>query len=182
VRLLREGKSPQEIVKTLIAADSGCESRQLHILDVQGRIGAHTGRECVDWCGHVRGDGFSIAGNMLAGGRVLDDTATAYVANQNLPFARRLITALLAGEAAGGDKRGRQSAALLIYQREEWSALDLRVDDNPDPLRELERLERVSSERWVDFRNFLPTRDNPAGITDRGTIDAGIEAGVARNR
>jgi len=182
VRLLREGKSPQQIVKTLIAADSGSESRQLHILDVQGRIGAHTGRECVDWCGHVRGDGFSIAGNMLVGGRVLDDTATAYVANQNLPFARRLITAMLAGEAAGGDKRGRQSAALLIYEREEWSALDLRVDDNPDPLRELERLERVSSERWVHFRNFLPTRDNPAGITDRAIIDAGIEAGVARNR
>src|SRR5215831_10650432 len=85
VRLLREGKSPQEIVQTLIAADAGRESRQLHILDVKGRIAAHTGRECVDWCGHVRGDGFSIAGNMLVGGRVLDDTAIAYVANENLP-------------------------------------------------------------------------------------------------
>jgi uncharacterized Ntn-hydrolase superfamily protein len=119
---------------------------------------------------------------MLAGARVLYDTASAYIASQNLPFARRLITAMLAGEAAGGDRRGKQSAALLIYEREEWSALDLRVDDNPDPLYELERLERVSSERWVHFRNFLPTRDNPAGITDRAIIDAGIEAGVARNR
>lgn len=179
VRLLREGKSPQEIVQTLIAADAGRESRQLHILDVKGRIGAHTGRECVDWCGHVQGNGFSIAGNMLTGARVLDDTAEAYVASKKLPFARRLITAMLAGEAGGGDRRGKQSAALLIYEREEWSALDLRVDDNLDPLRELERLERVSSERWVHFRNFLPTRDNPAGITDRAIIDAGIEKAAA---
>ena len=82
-----------------------------------------------------------------------------------------------AGEAAGGDKRGKQSAALLIYGEEEWSALDLRVDDHADPLAELERLEAVSRERWVHFRPFLPTRKNPAGITDRATIDAGIEAG-----
>jgi uncharacterized Ntn-hydrolase superfamily protein len=117
---------------------------------------------------------------MLAGAGVLDDAAKAYVANQSLPFARRLITAMLAGEAAGGDRRGKQSAALLIYEREEWSALDLRVDDNPDPLCELERLERVSSEHWVHFRNFLPTRHNPAGITDRAIIDAGIEKAAAR--
>jgi uncharacterized Ntn-hydrolase superfamily protein len=84
-----------------------------------------------------------------------------------------------AGEAAGGDKRGKQSAALLIYGDEEWSALDLRVDDHADPLRELERLEQVSRERWVHFRQYLPSRKNPAGITDRGTIDAGIEAAIA---
>ena len=100
-----------------------------------GRIAAHTGRECVDWCGHVEGDGFSIAGNMLAGAAVLDDTAKAYVANAKLPFAQRLIAAMQAGEAAGGDKRGKQSAALLIHGEEEWSALDLRVDDHADPLR-----------------------------------------------
>jgi uncharacterized Ntn-hydrolase superfamily protein len=115
---------------------------------------------------------------MLVGRRVLDDTAAAYAAS-SLPFAQRLIAAMRAGEAAGGDKRGRQSAALLIHDTEEWSALDLRVDDNPDPLTELERLERVSRERWVSFRKFLPTRDNPAGITDRATIDAAIEAATA---
>ena len=98
-------------------------------------------RECVDWCGHVEGNGFSIAGNMLAGARVLDDTAQAYLANEKLPFAQRLIAAMRAGEAAGGDKRGKQSAALLIYGEEEWSDLDLRVDDHADPLAELERLE-----------------------------------------
>lgn len=179
LKLLRDGKSPEDVVKTLLAADSGRASRQLHILDAAGRIAAHTGGECVDWCGHVQGDGFSIAGNMLAGGRVLDDSAAAYAEHAKLPLERRLIAALRAGEAAGGDKRGRQSAALIIHGSEEWPMLDLRVDDHPDPLSELERLERVSRERWVHFRRFLPTRSNPAGITDRAVIDAGIEATLA---
>jgi len=181
VRMLREGKSPEAIVTALLASDDGRESRQLHILDAHGRIAAHTGKDCVDWCGHVKGDSFSIAGNMLAGAAVLDDTAKAYTANERLPFAQRLIAAMRAGEAAGGDKRGKQSAALLIYDTEEWSALDLRVDDHADPLAELERLERVSRERWVHFREFLPTRKNPAGITDRATIEAGIATASAEN-
>ena len=176
VKLLREGRSPREVIDTLIAADEGREARQLHVMDVNGRIAAHTGRECVCWCGHIQGDGFSLAGNMLAGAAVLDDTARAYVANATLPFAQRLIAAMKAGEAAGGDKRGKQSAALVIHGEEEWSDLDLRVDDHPGPLAELERLEQVSRERWVHFRPFLPTRKNPAGITDRAIIDARIEA------
>jgi uncharacterized Ntn-hydrolase superfamily protein len=179
LRLLREGRSPRAVVEALIAADGGRESRQMHIMDAGGRIASHTGRDCVDWCGHVEGDGFSIAGNILAGARVLDDTAQAYLANRDLPFAQRLIAAMHAGEAAGGDKRGKQSAALLIHGKEEWSDLDLRVDDHIDPLAELERLEAVSRERWVHFRKYLPTRQNPAGITDRETIDAGIEAAIA---
>jgi uncharacterized Ntn-hydrolase superfamily protein len=181
VKLLREGLAAPDIVKTLLATDDGRESRQLHVMDAEGRIAAHTGAECVDWSGHLAGEAFSIAGNMLAGARVLDQTGQAYVANQSLPFARRLIAAMKAGELAGGDKRGKQSAALLIHGKEEWSALDLRVDDHGDPLAELERLERVSRERWVHFRKFLPTRDNPAGVTDRATIDAGIEAGLAED-
>jgi len=181
VMMLREGKSPEAIVTALLASDDGRESRQLHILDAHGRIAAHTGKNCVDWCGHVKGDGFSIAGNMLAAAAVLDDTAKVYVANERLPFAQRLVAAMRAGEAAGGDKRGKQSAALLIHDTEEWSALDLRVDDHADPLAELERLERVSRERWVHFREFLPTRKNPAGITDRATIEAGIATASAEN-
>jgi uncharacterized Ntn-hydrolase superfamily protein len=182
VKLLREGQKPRDIIKTLIAADDGRESRQLHILDAGGDIASHTGRDCVDWCGHIDGDGFSIAGNMLAGARVLDDTKAAYIANENLPFAQRLIAAMRAGEAAGGDKRGKQSAALLIYGDEEWSALDLRVDDHTDPLGELERLERISRERWVPFRQFLPSRANPAGVTDRRVIEAGVEAALAAQK
>ena len=179
VKLLREGCAPRDIVETLIAADSGRESRQLHVMDAKGRISGFTGSECVDWCGHFAGDGFSLAGNMLARAAVLDDTAKAYVANAGLPFAQRLILAMKAGEAAGGDKRGRQSAALLIHGEEEWSDLDLRVDDHADPLVELERLEQVSRERWVHFRRFLPTRKNPVGITDRATIDVSVQAAMA---
>jgi uncharacterized Ntn-hydrolase superfamily protein len=124
-------------------------------------------------------DGFSLAGNMLAGEAVLSDTARAFADNAALPFAQRLIAAMKAGEAAGGDKRGKQSAALVIQGEEEWSDLDLRVDDHTDPLAELERLEQVSRERWVHFRQFMPTRKNPAGITDRTIIDATIEAAMA---
>ena len=179
VRLLREGRSPPDIVAALIAADAGRETRQLHVMDGSGRIASHTGRDCIDWCGHIEGDGFSIAGNMLAGAQVLDDTAKAYVANETLPFPQRLLAAMRAGEAAGGDKRGKQSAALLVHGEEEWSDLDLRVDDHADPLAELERLEAVSREHWAHFRKVLPTRRNPAGITDRKTIDATIEAAIA---
>jgi uncharacterized Ntn-hydrolase superfamily protein len=178
LKLLRAGRAPCDILENLIAADAGHDSRQVHVMDASGRIAAHTGNACVDWCGHIKGDGFSIAGNMLAGGRVLDDTAKAYVANEKLPFAQRLIMAMRAGEAAGGDKRGKQSAALLIHGDEEWPALDLRVDDHADPLAELERLEQISRERWVHFRKYLPSRGNTAGITDREIIDAGIEASI----
>ena len=110
---------------------------------------------------------------------MLEDTAQAYATNAALPFAQRLIAAMKAGEAAGGDKRGKQSAALLIHGDEEWSDLDLRVDDHTDPLAELERLEAVSRERWVHFRQFLPNKRNAAGVTDRATIDAGIAKSIA---
>jgi uncharacterized Ntn-hydrolase superfamily protein len=179
VKLLREGLKPREIVEKLALGDDGREARQLHIMDAEGRIAAHTGRECVAWCGHLEGEGFSIAGNMLSGAAVLNETAKAYLANESLPFPQRLIAAMQAGEAAGGDKRGKQSAALLIHGEEEWSALDLRVDDHADPLAELVRLEAVSRERWVHFRKFLPTRKNPAGVTDRKVIDASIAAATA---
>ena len=180
--LLRAGKSPRETIDLLKAGDSGHASRQVHIMDATGRIAAYTGSECVDWCGHVEGDGFSIAGNMLAGAAVLDDTAAAFIAHAKLPFAQRLIAAMRAGEATGGDKRGKQSAALLIHGSEEWSDLDLRVDDHADPLSELERLEAVSRERWVHFRPFLPTRKNPGGVTDRNIIDAAVEAASAAGK
>jgi uncharacterized Ntn-hydrolase superfamily protein len=179
LKLLRQGIERRDIVKTLTAADSGQASRQLHIMDAKGRIASHTGAECIDWCGHIEGKNFSIAGNMLAGAQVLDETAKAYTYSNALPFAQRLIVALTAGEAAGGDKRGKQSAALLIHGKDEWSDLDLRVDDHSDPLAELARLEQVSRERWVHFRQVMPTRENPAGITDRAAIDASIEASLA---
>jgi uncharacterized Ntn-hydrolase superfamily protein len=177
--LLRAGMPAPDVVRTLVAADAGRDQRQVHVMDAAGRVAAHTGAQCVDWCGHVEGEGFSIAGNMLAGARVIADTAAAYAGNAALAFPRRLIAALKAGEAAGGDKRGKQSAALRIHGEEEWSDLDLRVDDHVDPLAELERLERVSRERWTHFRRFLPGRHNPVGVIDRRVIDAEIAKALA---
>jgi uncharacterized Ntn-hydrolase superfamily protein len=121
----------------------------------------------------------SVAGNMLAGPQVVSETVRFFRENASMALPRRLIGAMKAGEKVGGDKRGKQSAALVIQGEEEWSDLDLRVDDHTDPLAELERLEQVSRERWVHFRPFLPTRKNPAGITDRAVIDATIEAATA---
>lgn len=178
--LLAQGIAPDEVVKSLTGPDAGRDHRQVHLIDARGRIAAHTGSACIDWCGHLAGDGFSVAGNMLAGPRVIEDTAAAY-ASSRAPFAERLLAALEAGEAAGGDKRGKQSAALLIHGTEQWPLLDLRVDDHADPLRELERLEAVSREHWVPFRTFMPTRDNPAGTSDRAMIEAGIAA-AAKSR
>ena len=179
LRLLREGMPAADIVRTLVAADAGRDQRQLHVMDAAGRIAAHTGAQCVDWCGHIVNAGCSVAGNMLAGPRVIAQTAAAYAANAALPFPRRFIVALKAGEAAGGDKRGKQSAALRIHGEEEWSDLDLRVDDHVDPLAELERLEQVSRERWTHFRKFLPSRRDPVGVTDRSIIDAEITKALA---
>jgi uncharacterized Ntn-hydrolase superfamily protein len=179
LKLLHEGKSAADVVKTLVAGDDGREHRQVHVMDAAGRIAAHTGKECVDWCGSTSGEGFSVAGNMLAGPAVIQETAKAYATNAALPFPRRLIAAMMAGEAAGGDKRGKQSAALLIYGEEEWPDLDLRVDDHADPLGELERLEAVSRERWVHFAKFLPNKRNPVGIIDRAQLEAGIAAAIA---
>jgi uncharacterized Ntn-hydrolase superfamily protein len=179
IRLLQESKSAAEVVRTLVAGDDGRAHRQLHVMDAAGRIAAHTGKECVDWCGSTSGEGFSIAGNMLAGPAVIEETAQAYAANAAMPFARRFIAAMKAGEAAGGDKRGRQSAALLIYGEEEWPDLDLRVDDHADPLGELQRLEAVSRERWVHFAKFLPSKRNPVGLIDRAELEAGIAAALA---
>lgn len=174
LRLLREGVPAQTVVDVLTGSDPGRASRQLHVQDARGNIAAHTGEACIDWCGHVIHDGFSVAGNMLAGPQVIHETARAYQAHLDAPFPVRLIRALQAGEAVGGDKRGKQSAALRIHTTEEYPLLDLRVDDHPDPLAELERLERVSHERFVHFAKFFATRDKPGGTWDRSVIDAAI--------
>lgn len=179
VRLLREGKSASNVVRTLLEADPGRDQRQVHVIDAAGRIAAHTGPSCVDWCGHRTGEGVSVAGNMLAGPKVVEDTLAAYAGNVALPFPRRLIVAMQAGEAAGGDRRGKQSAALVIHGEEDWADLDLRVDDHTDPLTELARLEAVSRERWVHFSKFLPTRRDPVGIIDRARLETEIAAALA---
>ncbi len=173
--LLADGIAPDEVVKSLTARDGGRDHRQLHLIDRLGRVAAHTGSACIDWCGHLAGDGFSVAGNMLAGSRVIEDTAAAYRAARGMPFAEKLLHALEAGEAAGGDKRGKQAAALLIVTTEDYPALDLRVDDHAEPLAELRRLYDKSLERFQPFLACMASRRRPAGLLDRAAIEAEIQ-------
>jgi uncharacterized Ntn-hydrolase superfamily protein len=175
LELMAQGVAAAEVVHALIAADEGRDHRQLHMIDAVGRIAAHTGSACIDWCGHLAGEGYSVAGNMLAGPQVIRDTAAAYEAGTELAFAERLIAALAAGDAAGGDKRGKQAAALLIHGAEDYPLLSLRVDDHDNPLAELRRLLDKSLERYQPFVACLPGRARPAGITDRNLIEAEIE-------
>ena len=179
LRLLEQGSSARDVVRAITAADTGRDHRQVHAMDARGEIAAHTGTACIGWCGHLAGDNVSIAGNMLLGAAVIEDTAAAYARNSALPFPRRLIAALRAGEAAGGDKRGKQSAALVICGEEEWPDLNLRVDDHADPLAELERLEKVSRAHFVHFQRFLPNRRDRVGVTDRAVIESEIGKALA---
>jgi uncharacterized Ntn-hydrolase superfamily protein len=173
--LLRAGVAAPEVVRQLTAPDEGREHRQLHVIDDEGRIGQHTGAKCVDWCGAIAGDGFSVAGNMLVGPRVIEETARAFTASTK-PFAERLIEAMEAGEAAGGDKRGRQSAALLVYSGEQYANLDLRVDDHADPLAELRRLYDKAHERFIPYLMCSPSKARPWGVLDRALIEQEIAA------
>lgn len=172
---LARGEAPQQVVDALVANDPGREHRQLHLIDETGRTAAYTGAQCIGWCGHSAADGFSVAGNMLAGERVIADTAEAFRRDAHLPLAERLIAAMKAGEAAGGDKRGKQAAALCIVTTEDYPLLDLRVDDHVDPLAELQRLHDVSLERFQAFVSCLPSRARPAGVTDRAAIEREVE-------
>ncbi len=170
---LREGESPEQVLTSLVGPDPGAAQRQFHIIDAAGRIAQHTGPDCVTWSGHVHGQDVSVAGNMLAGPQTVHRTLEAYLAARG-PLAERLLAALEAGETAGGDKRGKQSAGLKICTRDPYPDLDIRADDHPDPLRELRRLYQVSLERFAMFRRFLPGHDSEWGTLDRAVIDAAI--------
>jgi uncharacterized Ntn-hydrolase superfamily protein len=171
IRLLAEGRSAEDIVAILTAQDPGSGSRQLHVIARDGRTAAHTGQDCIDWCGHLTDEGVSVAGNMLAGPAVIEATLEIYKQSMDLPFADRLMSALDAGQAEGGDKRGKQSAAIKIWRDEPYPVLDLRVDDHPEPLDEIRRLYGVAHERFLAFMDAMATRANPGGITDRSWID-----------
>ncbi|MDO8903105.1 DUF1028 domain-containing protein [Hydrogenophaga sp.] len=182
IEAMERGYDAASTIAMLTAADDGREQRQLHLLPVSGPGAAHTGSACVDWCGHLVLDGLSVAGNMLAGPRVIEATAEAYQATAGRPMAERLLAAMDAGEAAGGDKRGKQAAALRVHTDEDYPALDLRVDDHAEPLVELRRLYEKSLERFLPFVQCLPGRGRPSGITERPLIEAHIEKFHAERR
>lgn len=172
---LLAGKTAAEAITELTGQDLGRAQRQVHILPARGPAAAHTGSNCVDWCGHLVREDLSVAGNMLAGPAVIEASAQAYLDNQHLPMAERLLAAMDAGQAEGGDKRGKQSAALCIQGDEDYLQLDLRVDDHEEPFDELRRLYKKSLERFQPFLACLPGRSQPHGLTDRAQIEAHIE-------
>ena len=144
--LLREGLSAGEVVERLTAADGGRDERQLGVVDASGASAAWTGSGCLDWAGNRTGEGYSAQGNILVSGETVDALADTFEANSGRPLAERLLEALAAAQAAGGDSRGQQSAALLVVERNGGYAalsdvlVDLRVDDHERPIDELARV------------------------------------------
>jgi uncharacterized Ntn-hydrolase superfamily protein len=147
LQLLRDGRSAQQTLDTLTAADNGRAQRQAGIVDAAGNAATYTGEDCHDWAGGRTGPSYAIQGNILTGPDVVEAMERAWLAtDQGQPLARRLFAALVAGDEAGGDRRGRQSAAILVasteggYADSTDVAVDLRIDDSPAPIPELARL------------------------------------------
>src|SRR5579862_7132248 len=144
--LLREGLSAEEVVERLTSADADRNHRQLGVVDGHGGSASYTGSECMDWAGGKAGPCFAAQGNILVGAETVDALASTFLASAGKPLAERLIDCLAAAQAAGGDRRGQQSAALLVVEKDGGYAkltdvlVDLRADDHPDPITELARL------------------------------------------
>jgi len=149
--LLREGLSANEVVERLTSEDADRDQRQLGVVDANGGSASWTGRRCNDWAGHRNGAGYAAQGNILVGEETVTALATTFEANVHLPLAQRLIDCLAAAQAAGGDRRGQQSASLLVVQKEGGYAglsdilVDLRVDDHERPIQELRRIAGLHS-------------------------------------
>ena len=176
---LDEGATAPVALQRLLEEDDGRDHRQVGLVDVDGGAASHTGSACIDWAGGLTGDGFAIQGNCLAGPDVVEAMRLSWESGVETPFARRLLDALAAGDDAGGDKRGRQSAAILVvrdeagYDAGDDVEVDLRVDDHADPVTELARL--------VDLNELYLTASTDAEqvpITDdlRAELEAFAEA------
>jgi uncharacterized Ntn-hydrolase superfamily protein len=167
LKLLEEGKSVDEIVKSLPADDELREHRQFGVIDAKGNAAAHTGGDCLPFAGHHAGKNFAVQGNILAGKEVLDAMAAAFGVAQKIDgseLADWLVAALQAGEDAGGDRRGRQSSALLVvregggYGGASDRYIDLRVEDHPDPTHEMARLLEIHKTFYADKHRNRPVR------------------------
>jgi uncharacterized Ntn-hydrolase superfamily protein len=167
--LLERGLAAGEVVERLISADDGRDHRQLGIVDAHGGSATFTGSACMAWAGGATGDGFAAQGNILVSDETVDALAAAFKGSKGLPLAERLISCLAAAQAAGGDRRGQQSAALLVVERDGGyaglsdSVVDLRVDDHQTPVEELGRLYRIHQalfgktplEEWLELDETL---------------------------
>ncbi len=149
LNFLRNGLTAQQALDSLLATDEGREVRQVAIVDAKGNVAVHTGKNCIDYAGHIKGASFSVQSNMMLTGKVPAAMSAAFEKSKGKPLPERMLLALEAAEKAGGDIRGKQSAALLVVpaqsKGEPWNerTTDLRVDDSPLPLKELRRLYAV---------------------------------------
>jgi uncharacterized Ntn-hydrolase superfamily protein len=169
--LLREGLSAADVVERLTAADDGRDARQLGIVDGEGRSASWTGPDCNEWAGHRNGPCYAAQGNILVGAETVDAIAETFESSTQLPLAQRLLDCLTAAQAAGGDRRGQQSASLLIVERDGGYAslsdivVDLRVEDHERPIEELRRIyglhrrlfEVTPREEWLPLEGELRT-------------------------
>ncbi|GHH82252.1 hypothetical protein GCM10018793_41620 [Streptomyces sulfonofaciens] len=176
--LLRTGVQPADVVAALVAADREHAHRQLGVVGPEGPGATFTGGECLEWAGGRAGDGYAVQGNILTGPEVVEAMERAWLSSPEQPLDRRLAAALAAGDAAGGDRRGRQSAALYVlspgagYGGGSDVACDLRVDDHPDPVGELRRL--------LDVHELLFGTPDPDALLDlTGELEKEVEGLVA---
>jgi len=185
LRMLEEGLSAQETLRKLVAEDPRPEVRQAAVVDAKGQVAVHTGRECLEWAGHVTGKGYSCQGNILVSSKVVESMARAYEETPG-DLIDKLLAALSAGQAAGGDRRGQQSAAILIvrekggYEGFTDRYLDLRVDEHPAPIEELKRVVRVYDMTMLsreDQRNLLTIDHDIATIIQTDLKKLGMYSG-----
>ncbi len=163
---LEKGLDASKTLEKVLSQDPSPEVRQVSIVDYEGNVAVHTGVECVGWTGHHVGRNYSVAGNMLVSEETVHEMARTFEECKDLELSNRLLTALEAGQGAGGDKRGRQSAALFIVEEEDYPLLDLRVDEHGDPVRDLRRIYDLANEELVPRMKTLPTKDHPGGYND----------------
>jgi uncharacterized Ntn-hydrolase superfamily protein len=163
LRLMEGGAGAKEAMASVLADDPGRSVRQLGMVDRGGDSATYSGDECTTWYGGLSGPNFAAQGNMLIRGETVSAMADAFVASEPMDLAERLVRGIEAGQAAGGDKRGRQCAALLVVDREEYPLWDLRVDESPDPVPELRRIFEIARTDLLPFVEGLPTRENPMG-------------------
>jgi uncharacterized Ntn-hydrolase superfamily protein len=180
--LIEQGLSLQDTLEALKDKDSGANQRQVHMVNSQGEAICYTGSACIDVAYHRAATHVSVAGNMLASEEVIYAILEQYLSAGRLAFAERLLAAMQAGEAAGGDKRGRQSASLQIKDSRPYPLLDLRVDDHGHPLYELERLLSVSKERFAAFVRHMGDQEHFSGNPDREQISNEIEKEAASQK